>query len=168
MVTFCRKKYNHKVWKKCKFQKMPPPWRRRQMTVEKVIFETHRQRRTCADAGDTYRAKKCVRVAIWHENALFCDGVNPKEGCRSVAKPHSDEPLLCSVSSFSTRSYPRHDGGGRRFYWPRYTPPARRRSLTASEPQSSPQAAGTKALEAGGGRWDASPLSSGGRAGSSE
>ena len=52
-------------------------------------------------------AKKCVRVAVRHKNALFCDGVNPKElgqrsqrasgarhdavtaarQCRSVAKP---------------------------------------------------------------------------------
>ena len=47
-------------------------------TVEKVDFEIHRQRRTCADAGDTYRAKKYVRVAVRHENALFCDGGESK------------------------------------------------------------------------------------------
>ena len=46
--------------------------------VEKVDFEIHRQRRTCADAGDTYRAKKYVRVAVRHENALFCDGGESK------------------------------------------------------------------------------------------
>ena len=63
-------------------------------TVEKANFEIHRQRRTCADAGDTSKAKKYVRVAVRYENVLFCDGVNAKEGCRSVAQPHSDEPLL--------------------------------------------------------------------------
>ena len=38
--------------------------------------------------------KNHVRVAVRHENVIFCDGVNPKEGCRSVAQPHRDEPLL--------------------------------------------------------------------------
>ena len=33
-----------------------------------------------------------------HENAIFGDRVNPKEGCRSVAQPHRDEPLLCFLN----------------------------------------------------------------------
>ena len=57
-------------------------------------FSIHFHRRTCADDGNTARAKNRVRVAFRHENVIFCDRVNPKEGCRSVAQPHSDEPLL--------------------------------------------------------------------------
>ena len=59
-------------------------------------FSIHFHRRTCADDENTAREKNRVRVAIRHENAIFCDRVNPKEGCRSVAQPHCDEPLLCA------------------------------------------------------------------------
>ena len=60
-------------------------------------FGIHSKRRTCADAWNTLQAKKQVRVPSRHENMLLCGRVVPKEGCRSVAQPHCNEPHLCSV-----------------------------------------------------------------------
>ena len=67
------------------------------LSKKKICIHFHQ--RTCADDENTSRAKNRVRVAFRHENAIFCVGVNPKEGCRSVAQPHRDEPLLCVASN---------------------------------------------------------------------
>ena len=34
---------------------------------------------------------------VRRENVLFCDGVNPKEGCRSVAQPQATNPFFAAL-----------------------------------------------------------------------
>ena len=88
MVFFC---YVNRI-----LRKSPVCSGKRGFRLSKKQICIHFHRRTCADDENTARVKNRVRVAVRHENVIFCDRVNPKEGCRSVAQPHCDEPLLCA------------------------------------------------------------------------